>query len=73
MSVLIGITLNVYINNVQVNRIMCIPNLSLIQDTIVTITDVMQLEVEIGYILIVFLILPRLRKECSILNMLFSK
>lgn len=50
---------------------MCIPNLSLIQDAIVTITDVMQLEVEIGYILIVFLILPRLRKDCSILNMLF--
>lgn len=44
---------------------MCIPNLSLIQDTIVTITDVMQIEVEIGYILIVFLILPRLRKDCK--------
>lgn len=52
---------------------MCIPNLSLIQNTIITTTDVMQLEVEMDYILIVFLILPRLRKDCSILNILFSK
>lgn len=47
--------------------------LSLTHATIVTVIDIMQLEMEIGNIFVVFLILHRLGEGCDMFGMLFRK
>lgn len=52
---------------------MCTSSLSLTWDKIATITDVVQLEMDIDHMLVVFLILHHLRENCTLFSALSSK
>lgn len=62
------------INSVQVNGIMYTSSSLLTRDPIATITNVVQLEMDIlNHMLVIFLILHHLRENCAIFNTLSSK